>query len=74
MAKNNATPKDKLLKGRPRSFKTAEDFESKFMQYIDYCVENKRFFDVLQHEKLATLQATLRSANRNATGGKGYRR
>ncbi|MDD4615333.1 MAG: hypothetical protein PHI40_08035, partial [Caldisericia bacterium] len=33
-------------KGRPRAFKTAEDFEKKFNTYIKYCRDNKRFANI----------------------------
>ncbi len=33
-------------KGKPRAFKTAEEFENKFMQYIKYCRDNKRFSNI----------------------------
>lgn len=34
---------EKKGKGRPRAFATSKDFEQKFIEYIDYCIENKRF-------------------------------
>jgi hypothetical protein len=33
-------------RGKPRSFKTAEEFENKFIEYIEYCKENKRFSNI----------------------------
>lgn len=33
-------------KGRPKSFATAEAFENKFMEYIEYCIEKKRFANI----------------------------
>jgi hypothetical protein len=33
-------------KGRPRAFETAEAFESKFKEYIEYCVDKKRFANI----------------------------
>jgi hypothetical protein len=33
-------------RGKPRAFKTAEEFENKFMEYIEYCRENKRFSNI----------------------------
>ena len=29
------------MRGRPRSFKTEQDFQDKFNEYIDYCTENE---------------------------------
>jgi hypothetical protein len=33
-------------KGRPKAFETAEEFEQKFIKYIEYCKENKRFANI----------------------------
>jgi hypothetical protein len=33
-------------RGQPRSFKTAEDFEKRFKEYIQYCIDNKRFSNI----------------------------
>jgi hypothetical protein len=33
-------------KGRPRAFETAEAFEGKFKEYIEYCVDKKRFANI----------------------------
>lgn len=30
-------------KGQPRAFDSAEAFQNAFMEYIDYCIEKKRF-------------------------------
>jgi hypothetical protein len=33
-------------RGQPKAFKTAEEFEKKFISYIEYCRENKRFSNI----------------------------
>ena len=34
------------MKGQPRSFKTAEDFENKVLEYIEYCKTQERLPNV----------------------------
>jgi hypothetical protein len=33
-------------RGQPRAFKTEKEFEKKFLDYIEYCRENKRFANI----------------------------
>jgi hypothetical protein len=33
-------------KGRPKAFETAKAFELKFMEYIEYCIDKKRFANI----------------------------
>ena len=33
-------------RGKPRAFKTAEEFEKKFVEYITYCRKKKRFANI----------------------------
>jgi hypothetical protein len=33
-------------RGKPRAFKDAKAFEDKFIEYIEYCRENKRFSNI----------------------------
>jgi hypothetical protein len=33
-------------KGHPRAFETAEAFENKFIEYITYCIDKKRFANI----------------------------
>ena len=35
-----------MARGKPRAFKDAKAFESKFIEYITYCRENKRFANI----------------------------
>jgi hypothetical protein len=34
------------VKGQPRTFETEQDFLNKFIEYIQYCKENKRFANI----------------------------
>ena len=35
-----------MARGKPRAFKDAKAFEDKFIEYIEYCRENKRFSNI----------------------------
>jgi len=35
-----------VARGKPRAFKDAKAFEDKFIEYIEYCRENKRFSNI----------------------------